>query len=116
MASYKVVSENVDGKKPGDTITDEELLGCSVEALIETVPRDKRKVYKIRPVIESVVDAGSFFEIGRLWGRSIVTGFARLDGWPVALMMVVNLFCGATLLLTVLARSFDLLLTGGAYG
>ena len=38
------------------------------------------------------------------------------SGWPVALMMVVNLFCGATLLLTVLARSFDLMLTGGAYG
>lgn len=36
--------------------------------------------------------------------------------WPVALMMVVNLFYGATLLLTVLARSVDLMLTGGAYG
>ena len=35
MASYKVVSDLVDGKKPGDTVTDEELLGCSVEALIE---------------------------------------------------------------------------------
>lgn len=58
----------------------------AVEPLIEAIPRDARKVYKIRPVIESVVDSGSFFEIGRLWGRSIVTGFARLDGWPVALM------------------------------
>jgi hypothetical protein len=38
------------------------------------------------------------------------------SGWPVALMMVVNLFFGATLLLTVLARGFDLMLTGGAYG
>lgn len=36
--------------------------------------------------------------------------------WPVALMMVLNLFYGATLLLTVLARAFDLMLTGGAYG
>jgi hypothetical protein len=35
MANYKVVSDLVDGKKPGDTITDEELLGCNVEALIE---------------------------------------------------------------------------------
>lgn len=34
MASYKVVSDLVDGKKPGDTITDEELLGCNVDALI----------------------------------------------------------------------------------
>ena len=35
MASYKVVSDLVDGKKPGDTITDEELLGCNVDALIQ---------------------------------------------------------------------------------
>lgn len=34
MASYKVVSDLVAGKKPGDSITDEELLGCNVEALI----------------------------------------------------------------------------------
>ena len=36
--------------------------------------------------------------------------------WPVPLMMVVNLFYGATLLLMVIARAFDLWLTGGAYG
>jgi len=38
----------------------------------------------MRPIVESVVDQGSFFEIGRMWGRSIITGLARLDGWPVA--------------------------------
>lgn len=37
-------------------------------------------------------------------------------GWPVPLMMVINLGYGATLLLLVLARGFDLMLTGGAYG
>ena len=57
-----------------------------VEPLIEAIPKDPRQVYKIRPIINSVVDMDSFFEIGRLWGRSIVTGFARLDGWPVAVM------------------------------
>lgn len=57
-----------------------------VDALIDAIPRDARKVYKVRPIVESVVDAGTFFEIGRLWGRSIVTGFARVDGWPVAVM------------------------------
>jgi len=37
-------------------------------------------------------------------------------GWPVPLMMVINLGYGATLLLIALARGFDLMLTGGAYG
>ncbi len=36
--------------------------------------------------------------------------------WFVAALMVANLFYGATLLLTVIARAFDLWLTGGAYG
>ncbi|MBM3569942.1 MAG: methylmalonyl-CoA carboxyltransferase [Alphaproteobacteria bacterium] len=56
------------------------------EKLIAAVPRDRRQVYKIRPIVEAVVDRGSFFEIGRDWGRSIVTGLARLDGWPVAVL------------------------------
>lgn len=34
MASYKVTSELVAGKSLGDTITDEELQGSSIEALI----------------------------------------------------------------------------------
>lgn len=54
--------------------------------LISAIPRDRRKVYRMRPIIEALVDRGSFFEIGRHWGRSMITGFARLDGWPVAVM------------------------------
>jgi acetyl-CoA carboxylase carboxyltransferase component len=57
-----------------------------IEWLIDAIPRDIRKVYKMRPIVEAVVDEGSFFEMGRHYGRSIITGFARLDGWPVALM------------------------------
>ncbi len=55
------------------------------EALLEVVPKDPRKVYKMRPVINSIVDEGSFFEIGKKWGKSIITGLARLDGIPVAI-------------------------------
>jgi len=54
--------------------------------LIDAIPREPRKVYKMRPIIDAVVDQGSFFEIGRMWGRSVITGFARLDGWPVAVL------------------------------
>ena len=39
----------------------------------------------MRPVIEAIVDDGDFFEIGCRWGRSLMTGFARLGGIPVAL-------------------------------
>jgi len=54
--------------------------------LIEAVPRNPRQVYDMRRIVASVVDRGSFFEMGRRWGRPVITGFARLAGWPVALM------------------------------
>lgn len=54
--------------------------------LIGAVPRDRRKVYKMRPIIEAIVDAGSFFELGRHFGRSAITGLSRLGGWPVAVL------------------------------
>jgi acetyl-CoA carboxylase carboxyltransferase component len=54
--------------------------------LIEAVPRDPRKVYNMRRIIGALADRDSFFEMGKLWGRPIITGFARLSGWPVALM------------------------------
>jgi acetyl-CoA carboxylase carboxyltransferase component len=56
------------------------------EWLIGAVPRDRRKVYRMRPILEACLDRGSFFEIGRQWGRSAITGLARLDGWPVAVL------------------------------
>ncbi len=40
----------------------------------------------MRPIVDALVDRDSIFEIGKMWGRSIITGFARLDGWPVAVV------------------------------
>ena len=56
------------------------------EWLLSAIPRDGRKVYKVRPIVECLVDQGSFLEMGRQWGRAIVTGLARIDGWPVAVV------------------------------
>jgi acetyl-CoA carboxylase carboxyltransferase component len=56
------------------------------DALLEAVPREDRRVYKMRPIVEAVADAGSWFEIGKAWGRSVITGLARFDGWPVAIL------------------------------
>jgi len=53
--------------------------------LIDAVPRNPRQAYDMLRIIEAVVDTDSFFEIGRNWGTSIIGGFARLDGVPVAL-------------------------------
>lgn len=54
--------------------------------LIEAVPQDRRKVYDMRRILRAVVDHDSFLEIGRKFGGSAITGLARLDGWPVAVL------------------------------
>lgn len=56
------------------------------DRLMKVVPRNRRQVYKMRQIVEAVVDLGSFFEMGQNFGRSIITGLARLDGRAVALM------------------------------
>jgi acetyl-CoA carboxylase carboxyltransferase component len=56
------------------------------EFLLSVIPRNIRRTYPMRKIIDSVVDRGSFFEVGRYYGRGLITGFARLDGWPVAVM------------------------------
>ncbi|GCL63869.1 acyl-CoA carboxylase subunit beta [Pseudaquabacterium pictum] len=56
------------------------------ESLMKAVPRNRRSVYKMRPIIQSVVDQGSFFEMGANFGRSIIAGLARIDGHPLLLL------------------------------
>lgn len=75
--------QNVDSPPPRSPSTDDP--SRRDQQLISIVPRDARRVYKMREIINSIVDADSFFEIGKGWGRSIITGFVRFDGWPVAI-------------------------------
>jgi acetyl-CoA carboxylase carboxyltransferase component len=54
--------------------------------LDEAIPRDRRWPYDVRPILDAVLDRGSVFEIGRAWGRSVVTALARLRGVAVAVI------------------------------
>ena len=56
------------------------------EWLIKAIPRDRRKVYNSRKIIETIVDNGSFLEFGKYSGQSVIAGLARFDGWPVGLL------------------------------
>jgi acetyl-CoA carboxylase carboxyltransferase component len=56
------------------------------EWLIEAIPRDRRKVYNSRKIIETIVDNNSFLEFGKYSGQSVIAGLARFDGWPVGLL------------------------------
>ena len=72
-------------RKTGDEAFVKEVLDALVKTM-KAVPRNRRSVYKMRPIIDAVVDHGSFFEMGAHFGRSIIAGLARLDGHPVMLL------------------------------
>jgi acetyl-CoA carboxylase carboxyltransferase component len=56
------------------------------EDLLSIIPENRRRAFKIRRVIESIVDRGSFFEKTPGYGRSQVTAFARMNGQPVGIL------------------------------
>ena len=56
------------------------------EALLDIVPHNPRQAYDVHKVIAAIVDGGQLFEIKPRWARNIVTGLARIDGWPVGIV------------------------------
>ena len=57
------------------------------EALLSIVPREKRRMYNPRKILDAVLDRDSFFEITPHYGRSRILGLARMNGYPVGVMI-----------------------------
>ncbi|WP_448191116.1 carboxyl transferase domain-containing protein [Azospirillum sp. sgz301742] len=50
------------------------------------IPADPRKPYDVREVIARIVDGSEFDEFKALYGTTLVTGFARIFGYPVGII------------------------------
>jgi 3-methylcrotonyl-CoA carboxylase beta subunit len=50
------------------------------------VPEDTRKPYDVREVIARLVDGSELDEFKQLYGQTLVTGFARIWGYPVGIV------------------------------
>jgi acetyl-CoA carboxylase carboxyltransferase component len=61
--------------------------GCADQALLRTaIPEQRRRAYKVRPVIELLADTGSVLELRREFGAAMVTALVRLEGIPFGLI------------------------------
>src|SRR5262249_14888309 len=69
--------------EPGPVVACDDARERCDERLIGIVPRERRRAYKMRRIVASVFDQGSFFEMPPLYGRSQITGLARLEGRSV---------------------------------
>ena len=63
-------------------------MGDSVDRktnILPMIPDDPKKPYDVRDIINEVFDTGSFLEVHKDFARSVVVGFAKLNGRTVGL-------------------------------
>jgi acyl-CoA carboxylase subunit beta len=70
---------------PGPTLPADEPL-YDLEELLGLLPVDLRSPMDIRDVIQRVVDGSRFEEFKPLYGRTLVTGWASVHGFPVGIL------------------------------
>lgn len=57
-----------------------------VSLLRSMIPRRRQRAYDVRKLVQTVLDQGSWFEIGAGWGGTAVVGLGRLGGKPVGMI------------------------------
>lgn len=67
------------------------------DRLQSIVPDNQKKVYDIHQVIDTFVDEGSFFEVHKDFGKSIVVGYARLDSEVIGIVASNPMHVGGSL-------------------
>ncbi|KAK8157639.1 carboxyl transferase [Phyllosticta citrichinensis] len=61
-------------------------LSQQTPSLRTAIPRARSRAYNPLPIITTLVDASSFFQIGQHWGQTAITGLARLGGHPIGIL------------------------------
>ena len=56
------------------------------DELYGVIPADARQSYDVREVIARLVDGSDFHEFKERYGETLVTGFARIEGYPVGIV------------------------------
>ena len=59
---------------------------CAPEEIYGVIPNETRKPYDVREVIARIVDGSELDEFKRNYGTTLITGFARIHGYPVAIL------------------------------
>ncbi len=54
--------------------------------IFEILPESRTSPYDMNEILECIVDADSFTEFKKGYGNTIITGYARIDGWSVGIV------------------------------
>ncbi len=75
-SSNKAGFNRIDSVEPSENI--EEILGI--------LPASRQEQYDMYEIINRLVDANSFDEYKEDYGKTLITGYARIDGWAVGIV------------------------------
>ena len=70
---------------PGDLAAPEEPL-YPAEEIYGVLPADLRRPYDVREILARILDGSRFHEFKARYGATLVTGFGRIAGFPVAVL------------------------------
>ncbi|MFN3951721.1 MAG: acyl-CoA carboxylase subunit beta [Thermaurantimonas sp.] len=68
--------DRVEAKKPVRDVRD----------IYKILPTDRSKPFKTRDILECLIDEDSWVEYKEGYGKTIITGYARIDGWAVGIV------------------------------
>lgn len=73
-------------KQPGVRLQAPKAPLYPVEELYGIIPQDARKPFDIREIIARLVDGSEFDEFKKLYGTTLICGFAHIHGYPVGII------------------------------
>jgi acetyl-CoA carboxylase carboxyltransferase component len=71
---------------PGRSVTSSAPPAYDVDELLGIASADVRVPFEVREVIARIVDGSEFEEFKPLYGTTLVTGWAHLDGFPIGIL------------------------------
>ena len=87
LAQARVIVANLNRKKQIElAMREPELPAYDPSEINGIIPADTRHPYDVREVIARIVDASWFDEFKKLYGTTLVCGFAHIHGYPVGIV------------------------------
>ncbi len=85
-AIRKIFSTLGENPKAGFDRIETKEAGISGDRLLEIFPVDRVKPYDMREIIAGLVDGGELDEYKKDYGKTLICGTARIDGWAVGII------------------------------
>ncbi len=89
---------------------------ASSKPIREIVPADENKPFDMRELLDSLLDADSFFEVHARWAKELIVGYGRLNGRPLGIVANQPKFKGGVLFVDSADKAARFIQTCNAFG